>query len=92
MTASWILLFRLDPAVPAALLDAYWLMVDSPARSLCGRCRPEQEKGSAAKVQQRRLFSNERMSGRWRVARSVILAFVAGSVLAAVWATAVAEG
>lgn len=35
----------LDPAIPAALLGVYWLLVDSPFRSGCGRCVPEQVKG-----------------------------------------------
>lgn len=54
----------LDPAVPAALLDAYWLMVDSPARSLCALCRPEQAKDDTEGNQQGRLFSIDRMSGK----------------------------
>lgn len=89
----------LDPAVPAALLGASWLMVNSPARSLCERCRPEQAKGSAS-CAQRHFHSSEEgakrrqgaVSRRWRVVRTVILAVAAGSILAALWATAVAGG
>ncbi|GAA1913094.1 hypothetical protein GCM10009837_42220 [Streptomyces durmitorensis] len=90
----------LVPAVPAALLDAYWLMVDSPARLRCERCRPEQEKGSPACALRRFCSSEEvdhrrhqgAVSRKWWMARAATLAFASGSVVVAVWATAVAGG
>jgi hypothetical protein len=90
----------LGPAVPAALLDAYWLKADSPARSGCQWCGPGQathctspgaEKDVAAGGEVPEVLHVPRrdVSRAGWVARTLILALAAASIVASICAAAV---
>lgn len=81
----------LGPAVPAALLGAYWLMVDSPARPGCERCRPRQAAGDPSRTASDSCDDDPEQAGLAvgeLIVRSVVLAVAAAVIIATVWTAA----